>query len=360
MKSRKTLILVTSVVAAVGIVVSGCSSSGGSGSNASPADSGSAPAAPAGTSAAPAKTLTLKVGRLPCNTDCGFLRMSEEKGFYKKFGVDVKFSTFSSAAQIYPALASGDVDVIEQSPSGLFVASETGKGIQAKVVGSSMEGLPYAIYAKKSIGSVKDLQGKTVAISSATGLPAVVADLILSQAGVDLNKVKWVNGGSNADRYKAVVTGTADAASSPADFVPQAAKDGVKVLALSPDIIPDFPRYTILASDKAIQNNGDAITRYLAGLMDGLRYALDHQSEEEAISAKAMKTTADAPEITHMFDLVTKDKLINRDAEVPMAKLQYLNNALVKLGQLKKPVDLDSLVDTSLQEAAVKLVDQGS
>lgn len=340
----------------------GGSSSGSSGeSSAAQSDSPSSGSSSEGTDgssdAAPQKMLKLVVGRQPCAADCGFLRMSDEKGFYKKYGVDVEFKEFNSAAQIFPALGSGEVDAVEQSPGALFVAAATGKGLSSKVVGSSMEGLPYAIYAKKGIKSLKDLEGKTVAISSQTGLPAQVADLMLKKAGVDLSTVKWVNGGGNADRYKAVVAGVADAASSPADYVPDAEKDGIQVLALSPDSIPDMLRYTILARDDVLKTNGEAVTRYLAGLMAGLRYAYDHPDEAKQISADALKTTPDDPVVTDMYNMVTKYQLVDRDAGVSMAKMDYLNEALVEVGLIKKPVDVNNFIDLSFQKAAVKLVD---
>jgi len=330
------------------------SSSAQSGSSESSAEQGSQEQS---SSAAPQEMLKLTVGRLPCAADCGFLRMSDVKGFYQQYGVDVQFKEFNSAAQIFPALGSGEVDAIEQSPGALFVAAATGEGLSSKVVGSSMEGLPYAIYAKKGINSLKDLEGKTVAISSKTGLPAQVADLMLKKAGVDLSKVKWVNGGGNADRYKAVVAGVADAASSPADYVPNTDKDGIQALALSPDMIPDMLRYTILARNDVLESNGEAVTRYLAGLMAGLRYAYAHPDEAKQISADALKTTPDAPEVTYMYDMITKYKLVDPNAGVPMQKMNYLNDALVEVGLIDKPVDINKFIDLSFQEAAVKLVD---
>lgn len=375
---RRWTRLVVALVSVGALALSGCSSAAGDAADAQSSSSESSSAAASqqssaeqsGTSEAPAssesssasqeapqKMLKLVVGRQPCAADCGFLRMADEKDFYKQYGVDVEFKTFNSAAQIFPALGSGEVDAVEQSPGALFVAAATGKGLSSKVVGSSMEGLPYAIYAKKGINSLKDLEGKTVAISSQTGLPAQVADLMLKKAGVDLSKVKWVNGGGNADRYKAVVAGVADAASSPADYVPNAEKDGIQALALSPDSIPDMLRYTILARNEVLETNGEAVTRYLAGLMAGLRYAYDHPDEAKQISADALKTTPDDPAVTAMYDMVTKYQLVNRDAGVPMEKMNYLNDALVEIGLIDKPVDINNFIDLSFQQAAVKLVD---
>lgn len=305
-------------------------------------------------SSSTAEKLVFKVGVHPCASDCGFLLMAQEKGFFDKYGVDVEYVDLKSAAQSLPALASGEVDAIEESPGGFFIASEKGD-FDASIIGSTMEGMPYAVYAKKEFSSLKDLEGKNLAISSPTGLPALVAQLILEDAGVDYSKMTLVNGGGNADRYKAVVAGTADAASSPADYVPQAEKDGVKVLALSHDVVPNYPRYMIIANNDALKKN-DAATRYLAAMIEGVRYAYAHPDEAKALAAKMMKTTADDPIVTYMYDLIVKDQLFDKDQGISQKKLDFQEKVLRDVGQLTKPVPMDKLVDDSFQKAALKMV----
>lgn len=302
---------------------------------------------------------TWTVGVMPCSSDCGFLQMAQDKGFYKKQGVDVKFVTLNSASQIYPALAAGEVDAIQQSPGGLMIAQQKG-GLDAKIIGSSMQGMPYAIYAQKQFTKLSQLEGKSMAISSPIGLPALVAQLILQDAGVPWKSIKPVNAGGNADRYKAVVAGTADAASSPADYVPQAKKDGVNVLALSMDVIPKYPRYMIIARSESLKNKGDLATKYMAGLIEGLRYALDHPDEQMAISAKALKTTADDPMVTYMQKLVTSKKLIDPNGGIDMDMVKFQEKVLRDSGQLTKDLDVTTLVDDSYQQAALKLLDNKS
>lgn len=296
---------------------------------------------------------TWKVGVMPCTSDCGFLRMAQEKGFYKEHGVNVEFVELKSAEQVYPALASGEVDAIEQSPGGLYIAAQRG-GLDAKVIGSSMEGLPFAILANKKYDSMSDLKGKSVAISSPTGLPALVAKLMLKDAGVDWTSIKPVNAGGNPDRYRAVVAGTVDATADAADYIPQARQDGVNVLGLSADVIPDYPRYMIIARKDSLEKKGDLATRYLAGLIEGLRYAYDHPDEAKKISAEALQVSPDDPMVTFTHDLIVEKKLVDPDGGIDMNKLEYLEKVLQGSGDLKKPIDVKSLVDDSYQQAALK------
>ncbi|MCR6487898.1 ABC transporter substrate-binding protein [Amycolatopsis sp. OK19-0408] len=297
---------------------------------------------------------TWKVGVLQCSTDCGFLRMAEEKGFFGKYGVNVEFVTLQSASQALPALASGEVDAVEQNAGAFFIASERGN-LNASIIGSTMIGLPWAIYAKKDITSLGQLKGKSIAISSPTALPAVIAKVMLARAGVSPQSMPQLNGGGNADRYRAVVAGTVDSASSPADYVPRAEKDGVNVLALASDVVPDYPRYSIIARNDRLAAKPHAAARYLAGLMDGFRYAYAHPDEALELAAKEAGTTPDDPYVTYMHDLIAGKKLVDPDAGVAMQRLTYLSTTLTKSGQLAKPADLAKLVNDRPQREALAM-----
>lgn len=298
---------------------------------------------------------TLRIGVHPAAFDAGFLHMAEEQGFYEKHNVDVEFVELQSASQALPALVAGEVDIIEQSPGALFIASQQGE-TDVAIVGSSMMGIPYTIYASKEFESLQDLEGASLAVSSPTGLPALVANLILADAGVDLSTIEYVNAGGNADRYRAVVAGTADAASSPADFVPQAEDDGVNVLALSTEALPDYPRYTLLARRAVLDEKPDAVVRYLAGLIEGLRYAFDNPDEAKALAADHMGVDLDDPRVAYMHELIVDGGLVSPNAEIPREKLEFQEQVLLDIGELNEPVDLDAFIEESFLDQALERV----
>lgn len=345
--------------AAVGLtcVLSACGSSGNGASSGGTSGSAGAPSnSPAGSGGSTSLT-TIKIGTVPLGTASGFINMAQEKGYYKQCGVEVKVTQFASDTQLTPALVSGSIDMAIQSPDVLLTGTEKGV-LNGKVIGSVEDGLPWAIYGGKGISSLKDLEGKPFAISTSTGLPAIVAQLILKAKGVDTSKIKWVNSGSNPDRFKAVVTGVVAGASSPSDYVPEAKKDGVNVLALASDVVPLYPRFAVVATDSFLKAHGDAATCYLASMIRGERYAFDHESEANALAAKYLggSTKPDDPIITNMYQQIVQDKLINRDAAFPVDKLTYQEQALINVGLLKSKVPLDKVYDDQYQKAALKQV----
>lgn len=338
----------------IALLLSSCSSGGGDDSTEAQSSNGGG----ADTTCDQDNPVAWKHGILHPGSEAGFLLMAQEQGYFEKYGVDLETVEFASGAQIFPALVAGEVDSIEGSPGALFPAAVQGAG-NFRVTGSTMPGLPYAIYAREGIDSIEDLEGKTMAISALGSLPDQVARAILSEEGVDPESLQYVNAGSNADRYRAVVAGTADAASSPMDFVPQAEEDGVNVIALSPDIIPDFPRYTVIANTDALDERPAGMTCFLAAMAEGIQYAIDNPDEAKALTAKTLGVDVDDPIVTYMTERIIENELVAPNVEVPMEKLEYMQQLLIDLGQLQAPIDLDTYVDDSYQKQAMEILGRG-
>lgn len=300
-----------------------------------------------------------KVGIKPADSTSGFLNMADHKRFYQEYGCDVQLVELRDSSSTMNALISGDVDAIEESPSQFFIAAQTGN-IKAKIIGSWMAKLPYALYTSKDITSFDQIAGRNVAISSPTGLPAIVAKEMLKAENVDLSGLHYVNAGGNADRYRAVVSGTADVAASPADYVPMAEKDGVNVLALSVDTVPDYPRSATIALQSSLDEKPDCAKAYLAGSMKGSRYAYDHPDEAKQLAADLLSSEPEDPMVTYMYDEIKAKNLVSPDAEVSMESLNYLASLLIDLDEVKEEFRVDEFVDDSYRVAAKQTVDQES
>lgn len=72
-------------------------------------------------------------------------------------------------------------------------------------------------------------------------------------------------------------------------------------MALASDIVPDYPRYSIIARNDRVAAKPQAVRRYLAGLMEGFRYAYAHPGETRSLAAKEAappRTTPTSPTCT--------------------------------------------------------------
>lgn len=300
---------------------------------------------------------TVRYGIYEPGFDSGFLLMAQEKEFWAAQGVNVEVVTFKSAAQAFPAFIAGEVDVVQANPSeALLVAS---KGADIKFIGSTMPGLNYTLYANAKFTDLTQLAGATVGISAPTALPAVVVKAMMIAVGVDPSAVTFANSGGSPERYLAVVNGVVDAASSPSDYMARAKGDGVQVLAMAKDVIPDYPRYALITTNAFLQSeNGKGTVGLLAGLIEGIRYAFENPAEAHALSAKTVGggLAPSDPSILATYDEFTNGGYLALNGEIPVKQMKYLAELQKTLGISTASVDVDSLVDdTFLQEALARV-----
>src|SRR4051812_24926703 len=171
--------LVTVVAIAVALVGCGSSDDGGA-SAASGSGSG-------------AKTTSV---RLSIVNGCGTLpiEVAQERGFFKKNGLDVKITSATDQSTFAPALGR-QYDIIMGTPMDFFSAAAS--GIPIRVIAATQrnaKAAPNNVLVSKdpSIHSVADLKGKRVGVVGLAGTSYASTTYLLKQAGVDPKDVKFV------------------------------------------------------------------------------------------------------------------------------------------------------------------------
>lgn len=137
----------------------------------------------------------IRVGLLPFSESLAAV-IADKQGFFKAEGLDVEFSTFDSGAIAVPVLQSGRMDVVLSNTVSTFQAIEHGLDAVVLAPGAIVSTSPpdattALIVRKGSIKSMKDLEGKRIAvnvINSSAWLHMVAA---LDKHGVDHTKVHF-------------------------------------------------------------------------------------------------------------------------------------------------------------------------
>lgn len=293
-------------------------------------------------------------GIVQAKSDAGFVFMAANGGFGKKHGIDIKILQFKGDALALRAMLAGAVDSYEGSPGAPIVAG--GHGAAVKIAGCYWPGLTYGIYAKAGINSPADLKGKTLAISSPGALPDLLVRAVLEKNNISAKEVRFSVMGSDSDRFKAVSAGIVDAAAASTGFLPVAKKNNLKLLVNAHDDVPNYLRFCINVSDKSLKERSDDFTKFLAAEIEGWRYALANRDKTIALSHQITHSKPDDPAPTFIYDEVKRISAIDPTMPLPMEKLAWLEELLVKTGNLKKPVDVKTLVAPEPRERALKLV----
>lgn len=293
-------------------------------------------------------------GIVQAKSDAGIVLMADHKGYAKQNGIDLNVIQFTGDSLALKALIAGELDTYEGSPGGPLLAASRGADI--KIVGCYWPGLTYGIFTKPDVESVKDLDGKTLAISGPGSLPDLIARAVLQTNDVQPSSVSFTPMGSDVDRMRALTTGVVDAAAASTEFIDFAKKNNLKLLAHAQDAAPNFLRFCTYATGKTVAERKDELAHYLAAQMQGVKYALDHRDESIALTRTITKVDQTDTRAADMFDEVTKYHAVDSTMAIPVEKLSWMQELLLKTKNLQTPNDLSKLVDDSARQQALTIV----
>ena len=290
--------------------------------------------------------------------DAAFFFMAKKKGFFDRHGLDVELIELKGSRDVLRAVLANEAELADSNPSDVLPALE--KGADVKFVGSAIEGYAYAMYVRPEIKSWAELAGKTFGVSGPGSAPHMFALAMLDTEKVPIDGIQIANTGGTTGRIKALVGGKIDATAASTEFVPLADKLKIKVLGLAKDLAPKFPRFYQVMQTRTVRDRREAAVKFLAGYMEGLRYCVDHRDEAIALSAEINKETTDDPRYAYSYDEIVNDRLVSLNMEINRDKIAWMQDMMLRLHQLAKPVDIDARIDASLRDQALQIVGKRS
>jgi NitT/TauT family transport system substrate-binding protein len=284
--------------------------------------------------------------------DAGFSLMVSRRGFAEKRGLNVKIVPLANGTLAHKALLAGEIDSIESSPGSAILAGL--RGADLKIIGCDWPGVLHGLMTKSNITDVSQLKGKMIAISAPGSLPDLVARAIFQKSGVAFSDIQIASLGNDLDRFKALIGDVVQAAIVTEELMPVAPKD-IRLLVAGRDALPNYVRLCLTVTGKTIALRRDETIRFLAAQIEALRYAATHRDETIALTREIIETKPDDPRAAYVFDTVIKNRDVDPEIAIPMDKLNWMQEELVKTGNLQKAGDLSKIVDPTLREKALEL-----
>ena len=312
----------------------------------------------AGVLAAPVAAQELKPwkhGVIEPKGDAGFSLMVSRHGFAEKQGLELEIINFKNGATAHKALLAGEIDSIESSPGAAILAGARGADI--KILGCDWPGMPHGLLVRSTIGKVEDLKGKVVAVAAPGSLPNLLINALLEKYKIAPADVRFANLGGDLERYKAVVVGIADAGVVAAEFMSIAPKD-IKMLVAGRDILPNYLRVCLTVTGKTLTEKRAEAIGFVAAEMNALHFALIHRDETIALTQEIIQAKPDDPRPAYAYDDTVKYGMIDPAISLPMDRLQWMQNELLKAGNLKETIDLAKITDAAIRAEAAALADK--
>jgi NitT/TauT family transport system substrate-binding protein len=144
------------------------------------------------------------------------LTISEQLGYFKAEGLDVEISDFAGGAKALQALVGNSADVVSGAYEHTINMQAKNQFIQAFVLQGRAPQIAVGVSTKAmpNYKSLSDLRGKKIGVSAPGSSTNMVANLVLSRAGLKASDVSYVGVGTAAGALAALRSGQIDAMSN--------------------------------------------------------------------------------------------------------------------------------------------------
>jgi NitT/TauT family transport system substrate-binding protein len=194
---------------------------------------------------------------------------AEDLGLFKAHGLNVDMRHLNTAATIAPAIASGDLDI--GCGNVLVVGQAHAHNIPFVIIAAAEIHDPQyqtsaMIVAKNSpIVTPKDLNGKSVAVSTLNGMEQLSSAALIDRSGGDISTVKFIEL-PPPTVAEAVASGRVDAAELPEPEL-SAASDRTRKIGSGDDALGAFSIHTVWYTRRSwLDANKDAAQRFVAAI----------------------------------------------------------------------------------------------
>lgn len=272
----------------------------------------------------------------------------EEKGFFKKHGVDVELVWFPVYADSLSALNTGKIDANSQAL--IDTISPLEKGVDLKVVFITDNSLGGdGLVATKDIKTVADLKGKKVGTEIGT-IEHFFMLTALKEAGLSESDVKFTNL-TVQDAGNSFIAGKLDAAGLWEPFLSMAVEKGKGHKLVTSADFPGLIADVFVAREEVLNTRKEDIQKIVAAWFDAVNYFSNHYDESiQLIAEQAGISKEELDAGMKGFKLFSPEENIRAFQEGNTYQSIYYTarkNAefLKELGFIQEIPDLDQLVD---------------
>lgn len=144
------------------------------------------------------------------------LTISEQLGYFKAEGLTIEISDFAGGSKALQALIGGSADVVAGAYEHTINMQSKNQFIQSFVLQGRAPQIAMGVSTKSmpNYRSLADLRGKKIGVSAPGSSTNMIANLVLSRAGIKASEVSYVGVGNTAGALAALRSGQIDAMSN--------------------------------------------------------------------------------------------------------------------------------------------------
>jgi len=144
------------------------------------------------------------------------LTLAEQLGYFKAEGLEVEISDFSGGSRALQAVVGGSADVVSGAYEHTINLQNKGQFFQGFVLLGRAPQIAMGVSTKTlpNYKSVADLKGRKIGVTAPGSSTNMMANLVLSRAGLKASDVSFIGVGTSAGALSALRSGQIDAISN--------------------------------------------------------------------------------------------------------------------------------------------------
>jgi ABC-type nitrate/sulfonate/bicarbonate transport system substrate-binding protein len=200
-------------------------------------------------------------------------------------------------------------------------------------------GLPYVLLAQKDVKRLEDLKGKNIGVSRAGDLDDRLMKTMLKKFNLTDVTIRPM-GGSQPERYNALMAGIIQAAPVTPPLDARGKKDGLNVVYNLKDLNLPFIYSSVHTNPKTMKERPQLVQRFVAAMAESVYFAEKNPDKAKISLSKVLKI-AELDILQSAYDTYAV-ALINRSMTVPANALAEAIDVARETGTnvRKKPAEL--------------------
>ena len=222
----------------------------------------------------------------------GVWYLAQDRGFYKKHGLDAELLFIPSTTTSVSSLVAGDVQVANASGGG--VASAVVAGADVVLVACYLNSLPYELVVQESIKSAEDLKGKAIGISRLGSASDVAARALIRGLGMEPERqVLIMQVGGSTERAASFRTGRIAGFPSPPGIIHLTQGMPYRILISTADFPKpfEFPYICAATSRSYLSRRRDTVKRVIMAHIEAMHFFKTRKEESKKIVSKYSRQT---------------------------------------------------------------------
>ena len=284
-----------------------------------------------------------------CSITGGFIHFYSAlyNGLFDKYGIKIEHVTLRGGVVSLAALSADEIQFIYCSADPMI--PRMAAGADAKLIGSTIVGLPWVLMGRKEIKRPQDLKGKTIAVARPGGLTDQLAKSVMKKFNLTTQDVKLlhIGGTGQLEPYNAMLQGLSQATFLTPPLDVRAKRDGFALIYNLNELDVPAVYSSMFTNLKSLKERPALVQKFVAAMADAIFFLEKNPDRGKAALSKVLSVN-DQEVLQSAYDAYAKG-MANRRLIVPVNAVTQAVEMAREEGTLirKKPAEI---VDNSFAE----------